>query len=42
MPTDHLKRLLGYVAEIAKRRPFSLFIDELQDLRKGEKARRAH
>ena len=32
MPTDHLKRLLGYVAEIAKRRPFSLFIDELQDV----------
>ncbi|MBS0396805.1 MAG: hypothetical protein JSR54_19445 [Proteobacteria bacterium] len=33
VPTDHLKRLLGYVAEIAKRRPFSLFIDELQDVR---------
>src|SRR6202048_4775188 len=32
MPTDHLKRLLGYVAEIAKRRSFSLFIDELQDV----------
>ncbi len=32
MPTDHLKRLLGYVAEIAKRRQFSLFIDELQDV----------
>jgi len=32
VPTDHLKRLLGYVAEIAKRRPFSLFIDELQDV----------
>ncbi len=32
MPTDHVKLLLGYVAEIAKRRPFSLFIDELQDV----------
>ena len=32
-PTDHLKRLLGYLAQIAGRRPFSLFIDELQDLR---------
>lgn len=32
-PTDHLKRLLGYVAQVALRRPFSLFIDELQDVR---------
>jgi hypothetical protein len=32
-PTDHLKRLLGYLAQIAKRRTFSLFIDELQDVR---------
>lgn len=32
-PTDHLKRLLGFLAEIARRRPFSLFIDELQDAR---------
>lgn len=32
-PTDHLKRLLGYVAQVARRRPFSLFIDELQDVR---------
>src|SRR6266404_1051756 len=28
MPTDHLKRLLGYVAEIAKRRLLSLFISD--------------
>ena len=33
IPTDHLKRLLGYLGEIAKRRAFSLFIDELQDAR---------
>lgn len=33
VPTDHLKRLLGYLGEIAKRRTFSLFIDELQDVR---------
>ncbi len=33
IPTDHLKRLLGYVSEIAKRRAFSLFIDEIQDAR---------
>jgi hypothetical protein len=39
MPTDHLKRLLGYVAEIAKRRPFSLFIDELQDVAERLEAR---
>ena len=32
-PTDHLKRLLGFVAQVALRRPFSLFIDELQDVR---------
>jgi hypothetical protein len=32
-PTDHLKRLLGYLAQLAKRRTFSLFIDELQDVR---------
>lgn len=32
-PTDHLKRLLGYVAQVAARRPFSLFIDELQDIK---------
>jgi len=32
-PTDHLKRLLGYLAPIARRRTFSLFIDELQDVR---------
>jgi hypothetical protein len=32
-PTDHLKRLLGYLAQVAARRPFSLFIDELQDVR---------
>jgi hypothetical protein len=32
-PTDHLKRLLGFLAELAKRRAFSLFIDELQDVR---------
>ena len=32
-PTDHLKRLLGYLPQVAARRPFSLFIDELQDVR---------
>ncbi|HVS75547.1 MAG TPA: hypothetical protein VHE11_01345, partial [Steroidobacteraceae bacterium] len=32
-PTDHLKRLLGYLLQLAARRPFSLFIDELQDVR---------
>ena len=32
-PTDHLKRLLGYLAQVAARRPFSLFIDELQDIK---------
>ena len=32
-PTDHLKRLLGYLSQVAARRPFSLFIDELQDVR---------
>lgn len=32
-PTDHLKRLLGYVAQVALRKRFSLFIDELQDAR---------
>ena len=34
-PTDHLARLLGFVSAIAKRREFSLFIDELQDIRDG-------
>jgi hypothetical protein len=34
-PTDHLARLLGYIGEIAKRRDFALFIDELQDVRDG-------
>lgn len=28
-PTDHLKRILGYIGQVAQRRPFSLFIDEL-------------
>jgi hypothetical protein len=32
-PTDHLKRLLGYLAQVSTRRPFSLFIDELQDIK---------
>lgn len=32
-PTDHLKRLLGYLAQVSSRRPFSLFIDELQDVK---------
>jgi hypothetical protein len=32
-PTDHLKRLLGYLAQVSARRPFSLFIDELQDVK---------
>jgi hypothetical protein len=32
-PTDHLKRLLGYLAQVAARRPFCLFIDELQDIK---------
>ncbi|MDB6084568.1 MAG: ATPase [Gammaproteobacteria bacterium] len=32
-PTDHLKRLLGYLAQVSARRPFSLFIDELQDIK---------
>lgn len=38
-PTDHLVRLLGYVAEVAKRQPFALFIDELQDVRERLPAR---
>ena len=32
-PTDHLKRLLGYVAQVASRRKLCLFIDELQEVR---------
>jgi len=32
-PTDHLKRLLGHLAQISLRRSFSLFIDELQDIK---------
>lgn len=32
-PTDHLKRLLGYLALVSVRRPFSLIIDELQDIK---------
>jgi uncharacterized protein len=31
-PTDHLKRLLGYVAQLAQKRAFCFFIDELQDV----------
>lgn len=38
-PTDHLVRLLGYVGEVAKRKPFALFIDELQDVRERLPAR---
>ncbi|MBS0376501.1 MAG: hypothetical protein JSR73_18120 [Proteobacteria bacterium] len=33
VPTDHLKRLLGFLAQVARRRPMSVFIDELQDVR---------
>lgn len=33
IPTDHLARLLSYLDPLAKRRPFALFIDELQDLK---------
>jgi hypothetical protein len=32
-PTDHLKRLLKYLAQVSTRRSFSLFIDELQDIK---------
>lgn len=32
-PTDHLKRLLGYVAQVASKRKLCLFIDELQEVR---------
>lgn len=32
-PTDHLKRLLGYVTQVAAKRRMCLFIDELQDVR---------
>jgi hypothetical protein len=32
-PTDHLKRLLGYVAQVASRRKLCFFIDELQEVR---------
>lgn len=32
-PTDHLKRLLGYVAAVAAKRKLSFFVDELQEVR---------
>lgn len=33
VPSDHLKRVFGFIRDCGTRAPFALFIDELQDLR---------
>lgn len=33
VPSDHLKRVFGYIRDAQDRAPFALFVDELQDVR---------